>query len=239
MLDDENTSISAIDNTEENHYNQTPDYNLFTQETPLSTEPEPAADSYFVEPVNPTDSDSNPDSALETKSEPEPELSTSPEAISQPKNSEALQETQRKTYKDLTDEEKRRIIARSDEVGIHQTAVEFGTNWQLVVAVRMRGGAANTMSLADYETKYKKRPDKVNTHKITRRTRRSKTLIQKKTQIRSVPSTSIVSTFSTDRTSEKARQRELLKENAMLQKEIATLSWQIDRLRSAVRDLVE
>ncbi len=235
MLDNENTSISAIDNAEENYYNQTPDYNVFEHETPISTEQEPVANSYFVEPVNPTDSNSNPDSALETKSE--TESAPMPEAISQSKLSEAPQETQRKTYKDLTDEEKRRIIARSDEVGIHQTAVEFGTNWQLVVAVRMRGGAANTMSLADYETKYKKRPDKDNTHKATRRTRHNKPIIHKQTQLR--PSASIVSTFSTDRTIEKTRQRELLKENAMLQKEIATLAWQIDRLRSAVRDLVE
>ena len=45
--------------------------------------------------------------------------------------------------------------------------------------------------------------------------------------------------FKRSRNNEKLKQKELLRENAILKKEIATLSWQIDRLKTAMRELVE
>lgn len=117
-----------------------------------------------------------------------------------------LQLPNKKGFKDYTDEEKAAIIKRSNEVGIHQTAKEFGTNWQLVVAVRTRCGAGKLSQNDKYINGSQNNSNK---------------------------------SFKHSRGFDKLKQKELLRENAILKKEIATLSWQIDRLQIAMRELVE
>ena len=97
-----------------------------------------------------------------------------------------------KSFKDLTEFEKEAVMKRLKEVGIHQTAKDFHTHWQLVVTVRKRSGENNITPLKKNNNSAK---DNYN--------------------------------------------KKLLKENSELKQKISDLLWQVERLKSAINELID
>ena len=156
--------------------------------------------------------------------------------------------TTKKGTKDFNNEQKLVIIKRAEEIGIHKTAEEYDSSWQAIAAIQREARAAGLLPPKQPRRRSKK-VQAENQTQTSDTTINDTTIPVSESKTKETDTPVVSNEIETVVTEPKAasipvKQEPIVKhasleiENAILREKIAVLTQQLDKLRSAVSQLV-